>query len=94
MYIGIDVGGTFTDAVLIDKDRVLSKTKFPTVHDNLLLSLLEALDRVTDQVDNSLIERVVISTTLITNLIVQNKYEPVALVLEPGPGLKPQGLPF
>ncbi|KNZ70834.1 hydantoinase/oxoprolinase [Thermincola ferriacetica] len=94
MYIGIDVGGTFTDAVLIDKDRVISKTKFPTVHDNLLLSLLEALDRVTDQVDNSLIERVVISTTLITNLIVQNKYEPVALVLEPGPGLNPRDYPF
>ena len=30
MLIGLDVGGTFTDAVLIDRGAVVRKIKFPT----------------------------------------------------------------
>jgi len=38
-------------------------------------------------VSAELIERVVLSTTLITNLIAEKKYAPVGLILIPGPGL-------
>jgi N-methylhydantoinase A/oxoprolinase/acetone carboxylase beta subunit len=90
MLIGIDVGGTTTDAVLVDGDRVTKTAYVPTDHDNLLKCLLGALDELVIGVDTSKIERVVLSTTLITNLIAEGKTDPVALVLIPGPGTNPK----
>lgn len=90
MLIGIDVGGTTTDAVLVDGDRVTKTAYVPTDHDNLLKCLLCALDELVIGVDTSKIERVVLSTTLITNMIAEGKTDPVALVLIPGPGTNPR----
>ena len=39
MRIGIDIGGTHTDGVLIDGDRLIAAAKAPTLGDNLLESL-------------------------------------------------------
>ncbi|WP_027717241.1 hydantoinase/oxoprolinase family protein [Desulfovirgula thermocuniculi] len=86
MHIGIDVGGTFTDAVLMDKGLVKAVAKIPTSRD-LLTSLLQALDAVMQGVGGEQVERVVFSTTLITNMIAEKKYDPVGLILIPGPGL-------
>lgn len=88
MYIGIDVGGTCTDAVLLDRGLVRAMAKVPTRED-LLSSLLEALDEIMKGVEGELVERVVFSTTVITNLIAEKKYDPVGLILMPGPGLSP-----
>lgn len=85
MYIGLDVGGTFTDAVLLEKGQVRAWTKVPTGED-LMTSLLEAFDNIMTGIHSDLIGRVVLSTTMITNLIAQKKYDPVALILIPGPG--------
>lgn len=90
MLIGIDVGGTTTDAVLIDNGRVHRSAYVPTDHDNLLGCLLSALDKLTEGVSPDKIERVVLSTTLITNMIAEGKTDPVALVLIPGPGANPK----
>ena len=90
MLIGIDVGGTTTDAVLVDGGRVTKTAYVPTDHDNLLKCLLGALDELVKGVDTSKIERVVLSTTLITNMIAEGKTDPVALVLIPGPGTNPK----
>lgn len=87
MFIGIDVGGTYTDAVLTNGKNVLKHDKTPTLHDNLIQSLLSALDTVICDIDRHSINRVVLSTTLVTNVIAEKKYPPVALVLMPGPGL-------
>ncbi len=86
MYIGLDVGGTFTDAVLLEKGQVRAWTKVPTRED-LMTSLLEAFDNIMAGVHADLIARVVLSTTMITNLIAEKKYDPVDLILIPGPGL-------
>ncbi|MCG8402987.1 MAG: hydantoinase/oxoprolinase family protein [Firmicutes bacterium] len=86
MYVGIDVGGTCTDAVLLDNGLVRATAKVPSQSD-ILTSLLEALDQIMQGVPAELIERVVFSTTLITNYIAEKKYDPVGLVLIPGPGL-------
>lgn len=94
MYIGIDVGGTYTDAVLTEKGAVLKKKKFPTDHDNLVNSLLGALDDLVTGLAPGEIERVVLSTTLITNLIAEKKYRPVGLMLIPGPGMNPEAYDF
>lgn len=94
MIIGLDVGGTFTDAVLIHQGRVLDKVKTPTLPDQLLSSLLEALDPLLKSAGGRPIERIVLSTTLITNLIATGQTDPVALVLIPGPGLNPDSYSF
>ncbi|MBE3588977.1 MAG: hydantoinase/oxoprolinase family protein [Thermoanaerobacteraceae bacterium] len=86
MHIGVDVGGTYTDAVLLDQGLVRAMAKVPTKED-LLSTLLEALDAVMRGVSGDLVERVVFSTTMITNLIAEKKYDPVGLILMPGPGL-------
>lgn len=90
MRIGLDVGGTYTDAVLMDGRKIVKKMKVPTQNDNLLNSLLEALDPLLKSVQDDHLERIVLSTTLITNLIATKKTDTAALVLIPGPGLNPQ----
>jgi N-methylhydantoinase A/oxoprolinase/acetone carboxylase beta subunit len=90
MLIGIDVGGTTTDAVIVDGNKVVKTAYVPTDHDNLLKCLLQALDELVAGVDTSRVERVVLSTTLITNMIAEGKTDPVALVLIPGPGTNPR----
>ena len=87
MYAGVDVGGTYTDAVLLKENNVLKIAKIPTEGD-LLKSILGALDAVLEGVDSAELERVVFSTTVITNLIAGRKFEKAALFLIPGPGLK------
>ncbi|VVB63663.1 Uncharacterised protein [uncultured archaeon] len=90
MLIGIDVGGTTTDAVLVEGGRVFRSAYVPTDHDNLLVCLLSAMDKLTEGVSPDKIERVVLSTTLITNMIAEGKTDPVALLLIPGPGANPK----
>lgn len=94
MLIGIDVGGTTTDAVLIRNGEVCSTAKVSTEPGNLLNSLLEALDAVSRDVPPEQLERVVFSTTVITNLIAEGKTDRVALVLIPGPGVNPASYTF
>ena len=94
MLIGIDVGGTTTDAVLIRNGEVYSTTKVSTERGNLLKSLLNALDEVSKGVPPEQLERVVFSTTIITNLIAEGKTDRVALLLIPGPGVNPESYVF
>ena len=46
MLLGLDVGGTFTDAVIIDGHRVVASAKRRTTKDNLMQGIGEALDAV------------------------------------------------
>lgn len=98
MIIGIDVGGTHTDGVLVKKDnshyKIESTVKVKTRHNNLKSSILEVLDKLTASIDNNKIERLVLSTTLVTNIIYEEKYEPVGLILIPGPGLSHEHLKY
>ena len=86
MHIGVDVGGTYTDAVLLENNQIRASAKAPS-GGNLLSSILDAIDTVLQGVDTSRLKRIVFSTTMITNLIAERKYDRVALLLMPGPGL-------
>jgi len=90
MLVGIDVGGTTTDAVIVEGGKVLKTACVPTEHDNLMNCLLGALDDLVKGVKTGRIERVVLSTTIITNMIAEGKTDPVALLLIPGPGANPK----
>lgn len=87
MLIGIDVGGTFTDGVLFSNGEIVRSVKKPTEEENLKNSLLQVLDELLDQKDPAQIQRIVLSTTLVTNLLATGRGEKTALVLLPGYGL-------
>lgn len=86
MLLGIDVGGTFTDAVIIDGANVVSWAKRRTTKDNLMNGITEALGAVLVDIDSAQIEQVTLSTTVVTNTIVEHKEQPVDLYVVAGPG--------
>ncbi len=89
ILVGIDIGGTFTDAVAVRAGSVVASAKTPTEPQDLKHSLLSALDSVLTEVRADAVARISLSTTLITNLLAQGDVPPVALLLIPGPGRDP-----
>jgi N-methylhydantoinase A/oxoprolinase/acetone carboxylase beta subunit len=74
MRIGIDVGGTNTDAVLLEADRVRHAVKTPTTAD-VTAGVLTALTRLLEEsaVERDRIAAVMIGTTHFTNAVVQRR---------------------
>ena len=80
--IGIDTGGTCTDAILYDFDtgEVLGQNKALTTYDDLTRGILEALDGL----DPALCRKAAVaglSTTLATNACVEGKFRRTRLLL-------------
>lgn len=91
MLLGIDVGGTFTDAVVLEQAEVVAQAKHPTTHANVLEGILAALDKVLTEDMPAKLERVVISSTIVTNALTENKVAPVFLAVMTGPGMNVSG---
>lgn len=74
MRIGIDVGGTHTDAVLLDDGKVVASTKALTSAD-VLTGITNALDTIlgTENVSEGDIRAVMIGTTQFTNAVVERR---------------------
>ncbi len=88
IYLGIDVGGTHTDGVAVENGRILRKAKVPTRGD-LVECTLDALETLLEGLNPRSVRRVVLSTTLVTNAIVQGRLEPTGTLLTAGPGIDP-----
>lgn len=93
MLLGIDVGGTHTDAVALEERGGCMETaascKVPTDHDDLLGSVTAALREVLRDVDPARAVALNLSTTLSTNAIVEGKVEDVGVLVSAGPGIDP-----
>jgi N-methylhydantoinase A/oxoprolinase/acetone carboxylase beta subunit len=89
MLLGIDVGGTHTDAVLVNEDGIISTFKARTDKKNLLKTVTSALKEVTSGIDVKQIKNINLSTTLSTNAIIENKLEKTGLFISSGPGIDP-----
>ena len=87
LKLGIDTGGTYTDAVLVDpENRIVASAKRLTTHHDLTLGIDAALDALPeDLVAHAGL--VALSTTLSTNAVVEGRGAPVAVLL---PGYGPQ----
>jgi N-methylhydantoinase A/oxoprolinase/acetone carboxylase beta subunit len=70
--IGIDVGGTNTDAVLLEGDRVLQAVKTPTTAD-VLTGVKRALQGVAAAIGAAGVQGVMIGTTHFVNAVVQRR---------------------
>ena len=80
--IGIDVGGTNTDAVLVDGDRILASIKVPTTQD-VLSGVKSALAHVIQAPASAglAVDAVMIGTTHFTNAVVERaRLERVAAI--------------
>ncbi|NDV20134.1 hydantoinase/oxoprolinase family protein [Pseudodesulfovibrio sp. JC047] len=92
MLLGIDVGGTHTDAVAMDLSQgvqVVASCKVPTRHEDLLSSVTEALKTILSRIGDTSVSQLNLSTTLSTNAIVQGKTEEVGVIVTSGPGIDP-----
>ena len=74
MRIGIDVGGTNTDAVLMDGADVISSTKTPTTK-NVSDGITAALKTIVEDasLDVAKLDGVMIGTTHFTNAVVERR---------------------
>ena len=72
--LGIDTGGTYTDAVVYDftSKKILSKAKALTTKEDLSVGIGNALDSLPSELLIN-VETVALSTTLATNACVENK---------------------
>src|ERR1700691_5538794 len=86
LWLGLDTGGTFTDAVLLAGGRrVVASAKALTTPWNLAIGISNAIRAVLDLLpagasreDVSLVS---VSTTLATNAVVENRFSPVCSLL-------------
>ena len=81
LRLGIDTGGTYTDAVLLDPSGgVVSTAKALTTHHELTIGIRNAIDQLPGEC-LSQISLVSLSTTLATNAVVEGRGTPVCLLL-------------
>ena len=90
MIIGLDVGGTHTDVVLLGREGLVRQIKVPTNPSNLFATVLAGLEQITEGIDPATISRAVLSTTLATNRIVSNRIPEVGMLVSAGPGMDPE----
>ena len=85
LVIGVDTGGTYTDAVVVDpaQNRVLAWAKEPTTAHDPALAIGRALAAVLDKAkaDPAQIVGLTVSTTLATNALVEDKGADVGLLV-------------
>jgi len=89
MIIGLDVGGTHTDVVLLGNEGLVGSVKIATNTGDLFQTVLDGIDQITSGISPENIQRLVLSTTLTTNAVVQGKIPRVGMLVAGGPGIDP-----
>ncbi|MFP4159451.1 MAG: hydantoinase/oxoprolinase family protein [Desulfobacterales bacterium] len=90
MIIGLDVGGTHTDVVLLGENGIERRTKVTTETSSLFDAVSSGLEQITSGIPAGEITHAVLSTTLTTNSIVQNNLPPAGMIVTCGPGIDPE----
>ena len=79
--LGIDTGGTYTDAVIVDAEqRVVAKNKSLTTAYDLTIGIGDAISSLPDELLKG-VNLVALSTTLSTNSVVEGRGAPVSILL-------------
>jgi N-methylhydantoinase A len=83
---GIDIGGTFTDLCVVDRDRVVAVAKTLTTprdpSEGVETVLAETLERL--DIEFSELHLIIHGTTLVTNAIIERRGSPTALLTTRG----------
>lgn len=95
LMLGIDCGGTHTDAALVsvrdNRAELVASAKTATRHDNLPSCVMEAVRLLASEAGDLVkrADRVTLGTTLEINALVEGKADKVGLAISAGPGLDP-----
>jgi N-methylhydantoinase A/oxoprolinase/acetone carboxylase beta subunit len=85
LWLGLDTGGTYTDAVVLENQRVIASAKSLTTHWDLSIgiggALRAALRQARARSGQAEVALVSVSTTLATNAMVENRFSPVCTLL-------------
>jgi len=86
IWLGLDTGGTYTDAVALDGERrIVATAKALTTHWDLSVGLGAAMGSVLAALPPGTrrehIALVSVSTTLATNAVVENRFSPICTIL-------------
>jgi N-methylhydantoinase A len=83
VILGVDVGGTFTDAVVVSADGVRTG-KAPTTPDNQSVGVMAAIEEALGDIDAAAVERLVHGMTVGTNALLEGRTARTALVATEG----------
>ncbi len=86
--VGIDMGGTHIDGVLIKDGRVFRTIKRKVDKDDLFATIWTTLKELLEDIEYFSIKRINLSTTINTNAIVEGTSPPVGMLISSGPGMK------
>jgi N-methylhydantoinase A len=87
LRIGVDVGGTFTDFVLVDEERDLIYTgKRLTTSDDPSVAIIDGIERLQRESETAAaaVHSLVHGTTLVTNTIIERTGAKVGLITTKG----------
>jgi N-methylhydantoinase A len=85
--IGVDIGGTFTDLVLLDEtDGELAQTKTPSTPEDPSVGAATGIEKLLDEtgIDGEEVDRVIHGTTVATNAVIEREGVDTALVTTEG----------
>ena len=88
--VGVDIGGTFTDAVAVDREGIVYTTKAPSTPSDPAIGVMAAVGKMAAAIGATLedfipnIIRFVYGTTVATNTLLQRKGLDTALIMTRG----------
>lgn len=83
--VGVDIGGTFTDAVLMDMETGdIHRSKVPTTPKDLSEGFVTSIKRVLSGERSSYLDQIVHATTVATNAIIEGKVARGAFITTKG----------
>lgn len=88
VLVGLDMGGTHIDGVIIKDQKIFKTIKQVVDKDNLFMTIWTTLKELLHGIDYSSIERINLSTTISTNAIVEDTTTLVGVLISSGPGVK------
>ena len=87
MIVGLDMGGTHIDGVIIENGQIINKVKRPTDKSDIFNSIWSSLEELLLDYNKKEIRRINLSTTVSTNAIIEGKTSSVGMIIQSGPGL-------
>jgi len=87
LIVGLDMGGTHIDGVIVKDGNIINTVKKPTDRDDLFQSIWTTLTELLSKYKRDNIKRINLSTTVSTNAIVEDKTSSVGMIIQSGPGL-------
>ncbi len=86
MLLGVDVGGTFTDAVLVGPDAAVHTAKVPSTPEHQAVAVLDAVRLVLERAGAAAgdVERFAHGMTVATNALLEGRTARTALIATAG----------